>query len=170
MGIEPGVGRILGAFDLAEWKRRIRLDFSDMYERGLAYNGIQGSFQIANGNAVTKDLVIDGVSAKIEFNGRTGFVAQDYDQNITVTPKTTAFIPFAGTIAGFVVKTLTGSHPDSLTRKQYLVKGSWSHPDVIRMRENDGAFTKAWSGITDFSNPERQQAQKKEHLQEEENE
>ena len=31
LGIEPGIGRMLGAFDLAQWKRRLLIVFSDMY-------------------------------------------------------------------------------------------------------------------------------------------
>jgi uncharacterized protein YhdP len=148
IGIEPGIGRILGAFNLAEWKRRISLDFSDVVAEGFAYNGIEGLFYLSDGSIETNNLTINGVSAKIEIAGRTGLVAQDFDHIINVTPKTTAVIPIAGTIAGLVVKTITGSHPDSLTSIQYEVKGSWEQPEVIRIRDNDGVLRKAWSGIT----------------------
>lgn len=152
LGIEPGFGRILGAFDLAEWRRRISLDFSDIVAKGLAYNSITGLFYLRDGNAEIDNLTIDGVSAKIEISGRMGLVAQDYDQIVTVTPKSTAVIPFAGTIIGFVVQTITGSHPDSLTSSQYEIKGSWVQPEIVEKHENDGVLRKVWSGFTQWIN------------------
>ncbi|MGR9099712.1 MAG: YhdP family protein [Gammaproteobacteria bacterium] len=157
LGIEPGIGRMLGAFDLAEWKRRIRLDFSDMYAEGLAFDSMKGSFGLEDGYVNAERLVIDGVSAKIEIQGKTGLVTRDFDQTVTVTPKSSAVIPFAGTIAGFVVKTLTGSHPDSLTSTQYAIKGKWDEPEIIRLHEYDGALRKAWTGVTGSSGPENQE-------------
>ena len=134
LGIEPGLGRMLGAFDLAQWKRRVRMDFSDIYATGLAYNGITGSFYLANGYADTKDLIIDAVAAKFEIRGETGLIAHDYNQEITVTPKSSAVIPFAGTIAGLMVKELTGTHPDSLTRSYYSLKGTWDNPEIKKLQ------------------------------------
>ncbi len=134
LGIEPGLGRILGAFDLAQWKRRVRMDFSDIYAAGLAFNDIKGSFYLANGYADTNDLVIDAVAAKFEIKGQTGLITHLYDQEITVTPKSSAVIPFAGTIAGLMVKKLTGMHPDSLTRSYYSLKGSWDKPELKKLQ------------------------------------
>lgn len=151
LAIEPGAARILGVFDLTEWKRRISLDFSDVVAEGLAYNSIKGLLYLDKGNIETNNLIIDGVSAKIEIAGRTGLVDRDYDQIVTVIPKSSAVIPFAGTIAGLLVQTITGSHPDSLTRTQFRVKGSWDKPQVSELHDNDGALRKAWSGITDFT-------------------
>ena len=150
LGIEPGIGRLLGAFDLDQWLRRLRLDFSDLYAQGLTFDGAEGSFALADGYADTDDLVIDAVAAKIEIRGKTGLVTRDFDQIVTVSPKSSSAIPFAGTIIGFMVHKLFGKHPDSYTRSQYAVTGKWDNPDVLPMHEYDGILRKAWTGLTDF--------------------
>ena len=151
LGIEPGIGRLLGAFDLSEWRRRLELDFSDMFGKGLAFNQMSGSFNLFKGVGQTQDLTIDGVSAKIAVMGTVDLAHKNIRQVITLTPKSTALIPFAGTIAGNVVERITGSHPDELTQLQYFIEGPWAQPEVIRIYENDGLLQKFWTGITRFA-------------------
>ena len=151
LGIEPGVGRILGVFDLSEWRRRLELDFSDMFGKGLAFNQVNGSFHLFSGVAQTQDLVIDGVSAKIKVVGKVDLAQKNVRQVITLTPKSTALIPFAGTIAGKVVESITGSHPDELTQLQYFIEGPWLQPEVIRVYENDGLLQKFWTELVNFT-------------------
>ncbi len=151
LGIEPGIGRLLGALDLNQLFRRLRLDFSDLYAAGLAYDDVQGTFTLTNGIAETHDLVIDAVAARIDIRGKTGLVDHRYDEIVTVAPKSTSAIPFAGTIIGFVVEKTFGKHPDRYVRSQYAVKGTWEKPEVIAMHEFDGVLRKAWTGFTSFS-------------------
>src|SRR5690606_22291671 len=40
LSIEPGVGRVLGMLAMAQWIKRIQLDFSDVYEEGLTFDSI----------------------------------------------------------------------------------------------------------------------------------
>jgi uncharacterized protein (TIGR02099 family) len=69
LGIEPGFGRVLGMLAMAQWIKRLQLDFSDVYEEGLTFNSINGHFDLLNGKAVTHDLVIDAIPAKITIIG-----------------------------------------------------------------------------------------------------
>jgi len=151
LGIEPGIGRVLGAFNLSEWRRRLELDFSDMFGKGLAFNQVSGSFNLLKGQARTQDLVLDGVSVKIAVAGNVDLVEENVRQMMTLTPKTTALIPFAGTIAGKMVETLTGSHPDELTQLQYLIEGPWLAPEVTRVYDNDGLLQQFWTEIINLT-------------------
>lgn len=150
VGIKPGIGRILGIFDLTEWRRRIALDFSDFTTKGFAYNSIEGLFRLSDGVAKTDNLLIEGVSAKIKIIGKTDLVGHNFDQIVTVTPRSAATIPFVGTIAGAVVQTFTGYHLDSLMRIQYQITGDWKQPLATRTYQ-DGILRKTWSGIADFT-------------------
>lgn len=156
LGIEPGIGRILGVLDVGQLGRRLQLDFSDVYSEGLTYDDIKGSFKIADGYAETDNLVIDAVPATIKITGKTGLITQDYDQIVTVIPKSSAAIPIAGTIvkgiAGLVAKSLTGERREGFfISSQYAMKGNWGEAEIIPLHENDGLLQKAWTGITDFS-------------------
>lgn len=155
LSIEPGFGRLLGFLAVAQWVKRLQLDFSDIYEEGLTFNSIKGHFDLLNGKATTKNLIIDAVPAKITITGDTDLVKQTVDHDIKVVPKSLDALPIAGTIVGKVAavvgKTLTGKDQEGLFfGTQYLVKGSWDDAKISSLHENDGIFQKTWNSITDF--------------------
>jgi len=43
LSIEPGFGRLLGVLAMAQWIKRLQLDFSDIYQEGLTFNSITGT-------------------------------------------------------------------------------------------------------------------------------
>jgi uncharacterized protein YhdP len=166
LSVEPGFGRILGILAVAQWLKRLQLDFSDIYEEGLTFNTIKGHFDLLNGKAVTKDLTIDAIPAMITISGETDLVKQTLDQRIKVVPKSLDAVPIAGTILGeiasLVGRTLTGKNQEGLFfGTQYLVKGGWSDAKITSLHENEGLFPQTWHSITDFSWLEENRAIKK---------
>ncbi|MEQ1485270.1 YhdP family protein [Methyloglobulus sp.] len=162
LSIEPGFGRLLGFLAVAQWIKRLQLDFSDIYEEGLTFNSIQGHFDLFNGKATTNNLIIDAVPAKITITGDTDLVKQTVDHDIKVVPKSLDALPIAGTIVGKVAavvgKTLTGKDQEGLFfGTQYLVKGSWDDATISSLHENDGIFQKTWNSITGFPWSENKQ-------------
>jgi uncharacterized protein (TIGR02099 family) len=155
LSIEPGFGRVLGILAVAQWIKRLQLDFGDIYEEGLTFDSIKGHFDLLNGKATTKDLTIDAVPAKITIIGDTDLVNHTVDYVIKVVPKSLDAVPIAGTIvsriAAMVGKTLTGKDQEGFFfGTQYLVKGHWDDIKISSQHENDGLFQKTWNSITDF--------------------
>jgi uncharacterized protein (TIGR02099 family) len=155
LGIEPGFGRVLGMLAMAQWIKRLQLDFSDVYQEGLTFNSINGHFDLSKGKAVTHDLVIDAIPAKITITGETDFINRSLDQVVNVAPKSADAVPIAGTIVGKVAaligRSLTGKDQEGFFfGSQYLVKGDWGNAQILPLHENDGLLQKTWSGITDF--------------------
>jgi uncharacterized protein (TIGR02099 family) len=155
LSIDPGFGRVLGILAVAQWIKRLQLDFSDIYEEGLTFNSIKGHFDLLNGKATTKNLFIDAVPAKITIIGDTDLVKQTVDHVIKVVPKSLDAVPIAGTILGRVAamvgKTLTGKDQEGFFfGTEYLVKGDWQDVKISSLHENDGLFQKTWNSITDF--------------------
>jgi uncharacterized protein (TIGR02099 family) len=155
LSIEPGFGRVLGILAVAQWVKRLQLDFSDIYQEGLTFNSIEGHFDLRDGKATTRDLLIDAVPAKITITGDTDLINQTVDHEIKVVPKSLDAVPIAGTIvsriAAMIGKTLTGKDQEGFFfGTQYLVKGKWDDVKISSQHENDGLFHKTWSSITDF--------------------
>jgi uncharacterized protein (TIGR02099 family) len=155
LSIEPGFGRVLGVLAMAQWIKRLQLDFSDIYEEGLTFNTIEGRFDLLEGKAITNNLVVDAIPAKITITGNTDFVGRTVDHIVNVAPKSADAVPIAGTIMGKVAKllarSLTGQdHEGFLFGSQYLVKGDWGNALIIPIHENDGLLQKTWNGITTF--------------------
>ncbi|MCX7085023.1 MAG: YhdP family protein [Methylococcales bacterium] len=155
LSIEPGFGRVLGILAMAQWVKRIQLDFSDVYKEGLTFNTIKGHFDLLTGKAFTKDLVIDAVPAKISIAGEVDLVNETLDELVTVAPKSADAVPIAGTIVdkvtGLIGQSLTGKNQEGLFfGYQYFIKGPWNDSQVIPLHKNDGLVQKTWYGITDF--------------------
>lgn len=142
--LEPGAGRVLGLINFYALPRRLTLDFSDVVSKGLAFDRVRGSFQLDDGNAVTRDLNINGPSLKMELRGRVGLVARDYDQRVTVYPDVSAGVtlgvlllggPAAGALA-LIAQEVLDKPLDQATQLSYRVTGSWDNPQITR---GDGA-------------------------------
>ena len=55
--VEPGVGRMLGILNLQALQRRLNLDFSDIFERGYAFEKISGNLKVGGGRAEIEELL-----------------------------------------------------------------------------------------------------------------
>jgi uncharacterized protein YhdP len=137
---------LLNLFSLNSLQRRLALDFSDLTKGGFSFDSMDGHVVVMDGNAFTNDLTIRGSSAVIEIAGRTGLVAKDYDQLVTVTPQLSASLPIAGAIAGgpavgaavFLAEKLVGDEFNRISRVQYQVSGPWDAPKYRKLRRERG--------------------------------
>jgi len=138
-----GAGKLLSLFSLNSLQRRLTLDFTDVYKEGFSFDKMQGHFVVSEGHAVTNDFTIKGTSATIEISGRTGLLAHDYDQRVTVIPQVSSTLPIAGAIAGgpvvgaavFLADKLVGDKFNRITRVRYQVSGSWDDPVYKRLEQ-----------------------------------
>ena len=141
VNLQPGAGRMLGLFSVAALPRRLALDFSDLTDKGLAFDSIHGDFDLRNGNAYTSNLLLRGPAAEIGIAGRTGFGARDYDQTAVVTGNLGASLPVAGALAGgpavgaaLLLFSQVFKEPlKGMTRGYYRITGPWDNPTVERV-------------------------------------
>jgi len=144
--VEEGAGKLLSLFSLNSLQRRLNLDFRDVVKEGFSFDLMKGHFVVMDGNAFTDDFSINGTSANIDISGRTGLVAHDYDQLVTVTPQVTSTLPIAGAIAGgpavgaavFLADKLVGDRVNRLTQVKYHVTGSWDTPVYTKLKKDKG--------------------------------
>ncbi|MEA3274455.1 MAG: YhdP family protein [Pseudomonadota bacterium] len=138
--VEPGVGRMLGILNLGALQRRLSLDFSDLFERGYAFEKITGVLAIRDGEATIETLVIDGPSASVGIVGSTDLVKQRFDQVMTVTPRIGTSVAVASAVAGgplvgaavLLADRVSGGAVDRLGSYQYRISGPWADPDIRR--------------------------------------
>jgi len=136
--MEPGVGRVFGLLNLGALQRRLTLDFSDFFGKGLSFDRIEGRFSLDNGDAYTHNLLIEGPTGVINISGKTGLISKDFDQQVTVTPDLTGTLATAGAIAGgpvigaalFVTNKIIGKELNKVSTTQYQVSGPWDNPKI----------------------------------------
>jgi uncharacterized protein YhdP len=147
--VEPGAGRVLGLMSVGALPRRLTLDFTDLTDKGMAYDSITGNFDFRNGNAHTSNLLLKSPAAEIGIVGRTGLSTRDYDQTAVVTGHLGGPIAAAGAIAAgpaigaaLLLFSKVFKEPLSgMARGYYRITGSWDKPKVERIgaREADAA-------------------------------
>ncbi len=143
LDVEPGAGRLFGLLYLGTLGRRLRLDFSDLFASGLSYDRIGGHIRLKNGLALTDDLMIEAVSARIYINGSVDLAIRRTDELITVIPNTPLTL---GLLAerqhsplGKAASRLQGminTPLDSITQSQYAISGTWDDPVIVRLRRS----------------------------------
>ncbi len=141
--VEPGgSGRLLGLLNVEAVMRRLTLDFSDIFEKGLAFDTITGKATIYAGDLVTDGFYVIGPAAVIEAQGRTGLVAEDYDMQVTVAPQLGGNLsllsalanPAAGALV-FVLQRVLKKQLAKVVHYTYHVSGPWASPNITRAQE-----------------------------------
>ena len=138
--LEPGVGRLLGILSLQSLPRRITLDFRDVFSEGFAFDSIGGQFAVARGVMETKNLQIQGPSAKVLMSGTVNLAAETQNLRVRVQPAVGESLAvgamFANPIAGAVVWAAQKIFKDPLDQAfafEYAVTGSWADPKVEKL-------------------------------------
>jgi uncharacterized protein (TIGR02099 family) len=149
-GLNPGAGRVVGLASVAALPRRLVLDFSDLTDKGLAFDTARGDFELREGSAFTDDVLIKGPAAEIGLIGRVGLKNKDYDQTAVVTGNVSSSLPLAAFAAGPVIGgavllfTQVFKQPlKGLARGYYRITGSWDNPTVERIKSGDAAAATA---------------------------
>jgi uncharacterized protein (TIGR02099 family) len=152
-GLKPGAGRVLGLASIAALPRRLALDFSDLTDKGLAFDSVHGDFELRDGNAYTENVLLKGPAAEIGLIGRIGLKNKDYDQTAVVTGSVgnSLSIPVASTLvcgpvcgAAALLFTQVFKQPlKGLARGYYRITGSWDNPTVERIKSSDAAGASA---------------------------
>ncbi|MCM2287465.1 MAG: TIGR02099 family protein [Sulfuritalea sp.] len=138
--LEPGVGRLLGILSLQSLPRRITLDFRDVFSEGFAFDSIGGQFSVSRGVMETRELQIQGPSAKVLMSGSVNLVTETQNLKVRVQPAVGESIAvgtmIANPIAGAVVWAAQKIFKDPLDQAfafEYAVTGNWADPKVDKL-------------------------------------
>jgi uncharacterized protein (TIGR02099 family) len=149
-GLKPGAGRMVGLASVAALPRRLALDFSDLTDKGFAFDSVRGDFDLREGSAYTDNVLVKGPAAEIGLIGRVGLKNKDYDQTAVVTGNVSSSLPLAALVAGPVIGgavlifTQVFKQPlKGLARGYYRITGNWDNPTVERIKSADAAAATA---------------------------
>ncbi len=127
--------------------RRLKLDFSDLYERGVAFDAISGKAQIVNGLVtLNPELQVVGPSGAFKLSGTTDIADEVLDMRLVVVLPLTQNLPLAALLLGagapiggalFVLDKILGDPLSKLTSASYSVTGTWDDPEVDLRRVFD---------------------------------
>ena len=120
--------------------RRLRLDFSDLYEAGVTFDAISGTAELAAGElSWAPELQVVGPSGAFRLSGSTDLAAETLDMRLVVVLPLTQNLPLAALLMGasapiggalFVLDKVLGDPLSKLTSATYSVGGTWNSPEV----------------------------------------
>ena len=127
--------------------RRLKLDFSDLYERGVAFDAISGKAQITRGLlTMDPELQVVGPSGAFKLSGATNMASEQLNMRLVVVLPLTQNLPLAALLMGagapiggalFVLDKVLGDPLSKLTSATYRVTGTWGQPKVDLQRVFD---------------------------------
>lgn len=131
--------RMFGLLNFNSIGRRLRLDFSDLFGKGLSYDRVKGLLVASDGVYVTREpITLTGPSSNLELNGTLDMVADRVDAKLLVTLPVTNNLPIAALIVGapavggalFLIDKLIGDRVARFASVRYDVKGPWKEPKI----------------------------------------
>ena len=148
--IDPIAGKVLGLLSIAELPKRLVLDFSDIFKKGLSFNRLSGEFQFKQGSAYTCNLAMEGTSVDILLVGVTDMIGETYDQLAIVRPLLSDALPMGGALFGgpgvaaavYLFTKLLRKPLRDIGVSYYSIGGTWDNPTIekIPAQEIDMTF------------------------------
>ena len=138
-GSSANLLRVFGLLNFNTLGRRLRLDFTDLFKKGVVFDRLAGEFQIDKGIASTlTPLQMEGPSADLQARGSLNLIDETVDQEMQVTLPLTSNVPFAAVLLGapqvagavFLIDKLIGDKLERVTTLSYRVSGDWSEPQI----------------------------------------
>lgn len=131
--------RIFGLLNFNAIGRRLRLDFSDLFGKGLSYDRVKGVLNATNGvYSTSKPILMTGPSTNLELNGTLNMVTDQVNAKLLVTLPVTNNLPLAALLVGgpaaggamFLLNKLIGDQVSRFASVQYSIQGPWTDPKI----------------------------------------
>lgn len=136
--VEPGAGRVFGLMSIVALPRRLSLDFRDVFDAGLSFDAITGTFRLVDGEAFTCDLTLTSPAADVGVVGRAGLYERDYSQAALVSANFGNTLPVAGYVvagpqvaAALLIFSQIFKKPlQEMSQVYYAIDGPWDDPQI----------------------------------------
>ncbi len=147
LGVDVGLGRLLGLLSVDNLKRRLQLDFRDVFKKGFVFDRAEAKLSLDKETWFLKWASIKAPMADLVLKGSTNMKTQALSLFIKATPKSaTSGVPVAAAIAGGPAlgaglwvfdKVLMGAQHRKSAGIFYEVTGTWDKPVVSKVSSLD---------------------------------
>jgi uncharacterized protein YhdP len=135
--LDTGAARLLGVLSLQAMTRRLRLDFSDLFQSGFAFDKLSGEAVVKQGVFHSDKISLQGPGANITLKGDVDLAHERQRLQVRVVPYLSesaalgaALVnPIAG-VAALAAQKVLQDPLNKIFAAEYLVTGSLNDPDV----------------------------------------
>ncbi|AZQ13223.1 hypothetical protein STH12_04197 [Shewanella khirikhana] len=85
--------RIFSLFSLDSLLRKLSLDFTDVFGKGMFYNSFTGTLELDNGVVKTRDTEMDAIAGNMKVRGFTDLTTQSLNYDIRFVPQLASSVP-----------------------------------------------------------------------------
>ena len=134
-----GLLRLFSVLNFDSLARRIRLDFSDLYQSGLAYDNIDGSFTFDRGRMYfAEPLRVRSPSGRLQMAGSVDLVQETLDTRLVATLPVSGNLTFLTALAAglpaaigvYIISKIFAKQVDRVSSASYIITGDWDDPKV----------------------------------------
>jgi uncharacterized protein YhdP len=138
-GTASGALKVVGVVNFANLTKRLKLDFSDVYEEGVSFNSVRGDFDIDDGWLLLNEgVTIKSPSSRFLLKGEADLVEEQLDMELVATLPVATNLPWFAALAGglpamagaYVASKLFEEQLDKVSSAVYSIKGDWSNPKM----------------------------------------
>lgn len=131
--------RVINVFNFNTWTRRLKLDFSDLYKKGVSYDKVKSRVRLDRGEMTfIEPLVVESPSSRFVMEGKINSKANQIDATMVVTlPVRTNAAWIAGLAAGlpvavgvWAVSKIFEGTIDNLSSISYTITGALDNPVI----------------------------------------
>ena len=131
--------RVVSLFNFANWVRRLRLDFSDIFSKGTSYDEIQGGVEFNEGKMRFEPAIeVKMPSGRMMLSGLADLNNEQLDASLAMTIPVSTNLPWIAALAGglpaaagvYLTSKLFEDEVDRFSSFSYSLKGPWAEPEV----------------------------------------
>ena len=133
--------KLFGLLSTEAFSRRLRLDFSDLYAKGISFDSLDGELRFDNGMITfSEPLLVNGPSSTFKLDGEIDGNNQKLDMNVVVTLPVTSNLPVFSVLLGvkpelagvlYLANKIIGKEvEEQIGSIRYAVKGAFDNPNI----------------------------------------
>ena len=135
------IGQVLGLLSIASIPKRLSLDFSDFFSKGLSFDNLESEIVLNSGIADINRMNIIGSFGEMRLSGESNLVKRTHNQTLIFIPDLSSTSLVTGAVIGGPIGAAASIFYDKLLKEfgvdtnklagiEYSIKGSWDDPKI----------------------------------------
>ncbi|WP_346839295.1 YhdP family protein [Microbulbifer sp. SAOS-129_SWC] len=143
--------RLLSLFNFDTWARRLRLDFSDLYQSGMAFDRVRGEvyFEGDGKLLIAVPIQVEGPTSELQMAGRVNLKREDLNLTLVATLPVGNNLALIAALAGglpaaagvYLISKAFKKQVNKMASVSYRISGDWAEPQVRfdKLFDDEGA-------------------------------
>ncbi|MCO1333785.1 TIGR02099 family protein [Microbulbifer sp. OS29] len=152
--------RLLSLFNFDTWARRLRLDFSDLYKSGMAFDRVRGEVVLEGDGQllIAVPIQVEGPTSELQMAGRVNLLREDLDLTLVATLPVGNNLALVAALAGglpaaagvYLISKAFRKQVKKVASVSYRISGGWAAPQMRFEKLFDGDGAKRQGAVSEY--------------------